>query len=118
MDDHSMRLTLAEEKIKQHDRLHEETQAAIHELTAGVNQLIQAEIRREQDSSTFKRLFNEIEKLRNELDQHGKALQTYKDDQIEKELNAYKGVVWKIAGLVAIIISSVLAGHFGGKWLG
>jgi hypothetical protein len=118
MSDHDTRLALAEAKIAQHDKLHEETQAAIRELTAGVNQLVQAEIRREQDDSTFKRLFREISELRLDLENHGKALQAYKDEQLQKELSAYKGVVLKVLGIGALVIGSVLAGHFGGKWIG
>ncbi len=118
MTDHDTRLALAEEKLRQHDKMHEDTQAVIRELTAGVNQLVQAEIRREQDDSTFRRLFGEIAALREALEKNSKDLQMYKDAQLTKELDAYRGIVLKAFGIAALVIGSVLAGHFGGKWLG
>jgi hypothetical protein len=99
-------LKIAELKIEQHEKLHRETQESIKTLTDGINKLIQAEIRREQDDDTFKRIFSEIAELR-------EAHQKFKDQQAEKELAAYKGIVLKFFGLSALIIASMLAGHFG-----
>jgi len=106
MSEQDTRLSIAELKIEQHEKLHQETQASIKILTDGITQLIQAEIRREQDEQTFSRLFVEIKDLR-------EALQQYKDLQATKELNAYKGIVLKILGLAALVVASMLAGRFG-----
>jgi hypothetical protein len=109
--DQDQRITLAELKIEQHEKLHAETQESIRTLSFGVNELVQSAIRREHDDETFKRIFTELEKHRVEL-------QDYKDQQLENELNAYKSLVWKVAGLAALVMASVVAGHFGAKLLG
>jgi len=111
MSDQETRLTVAEMKLEQHERLHNETSEAIRELTAAITKLVQAEIRREQDEETFKRIFGAIEKVKQDLDD-------YKEKQTEKELSAYRGIVWKILGLAALIAASVIAGHFGSHLLG
>lgn len=111
MIDQDKRIALAEMKIEQHEKLHAETQDSIRLLSNGVNELVQSAIRREHDDDTFKRIFAELEKQKSEL-------QAYKDKQVEAELNAYKALVWKVAGLAALVISSVVAGHFGAKLLG
>lgn len=111
MIDQDKRITLAELKIEQHEKLHAETQESIRTLSLGVNELVQSAIRREHDDETFKRIFAELEKHRVEL-------QDYKDKQLETELNAYKSLVWKVAGLAALVMASVVAGHFGAKLLG
>lgn len=111
MSDQEARLAVAELKLEHHDKLHEETQSAIRELTKAITTLVQAEIRREQDEETFRRIFNSIEKLKTDFEE-------YKDRQTEKELAAYKGVVLRAAGLATLVFSSVLAGHFGAHLLG
>lgn len=111
MAENDTRLAVVEMQLKQHDRMHEETQSSMRILSDGISKLVQAEVRREQDDETFQRLFKEIDELR-------VVFQNYKDIQAEKELAAYKGIVLRIAGLSALIIASVLAGHFGTRLLG
>jgi len=131
MSDQDIRLALAEEKLEQHDKLHAETQRSIQVLSDGISKLVQAEIRREQDEGTFKRLFTEIKNLNEEIKNNKERqeekdlestaeinkirseLQAYKDAQATKELNAYKGVVLKVIGLAALILASVIAGYLG-----
>lgn len=111
LSDQEARLAVAELKLEHHDKLHEETQSAIRELTNAITTLVQAEIRREQDEDTFRRIFTSIDKLRSDFEE-------YKDRQTEKELAAYRGVVVKVAGLGALVVASVAAGHFGAPLLG
>jgi predicted nucleic acid-binding Zn-ribbon protein len=124
-----VRLAMAELRLKQHDELHKEMQNTMKQLAEGIAQLVQAEARREQDQTTLKRVFEELEGIRKDFsdykmeqvrvrEKQERALQDYKDSQTTKELNAYKGVVIKVVGLALVVMASVVAGHFGGKWLG
>lgn len=106
-EDYNARLAIAEMKLEQHDKLHEEVQESIKVLSDGITKLVQAEIRREQDAETIGRIFEEIGQLRDDF-------QKYKDKQTEKELAAYRGIVWKLLGLAALVGASLVAGH----WLG
>lgn len=83
MSDQEARLQLAEERIRQHDKLHDETQSAIKAMAEGIQRLAQAEVRREQDQETFGRIFSEIKTLRSDFE-------SYKDKQAEKELSETK----------------------------
>lgn len=105
------RLLKAELKIEQHDKMHEDTQSIIRALTDGINKLVQAEVRREQDEETFSRLFNEIKELREDL-------QSFKEMQATKELNLYKGMVWKSMGMISLVGASLLVGHYGTHLIG
>lgn len=118
MSEQETRLKVAEMKLEQHDKLHEETQASIRILTDGINKLVQAEVRREQDHETFNRLFVKIDALEKKIQAYADALQAYKDDQSDKELAKYQGIVWKALSLLALVACSILAGHFGGRLLG
>ena len=108
--DHETRLSLAEERISRHEKMHEETQESVKEIANGVARLVEGEGRRSQYEETFKRLFDGQEKF-------DVRLTDFIDHQTEKELAAYKGIIWKIAGLVGLVIASLIAGHFGGKSL-
>ena len=108
--DHETRLSLAEERISRHEKMHEETQESVKEIANGVARLVEAEGRRSQYEETFKRLFDGQEKF-------DVRLTEFIERQNEKELAAYKGIIWKIAGLVGLVIASLIAGHFGGKSL-
>lgn len=105
-------------KLEEHGRLHQETQDSIRILTDGINHLVQAEIRREQDKETFTRMAGDIAVVRGDIKALRADFEDYKDKQTEKELAAYRSIVWKVIGLAAVVIASVIAGHFGGKWLG
>lgn len=111
MSEQDTRLAVAEMKLAAHDRMHEETQVCIKVLSDGISKLVQAEVRREQDEATFRRLFSEIDEL-------SKEFQAYKDAQAEKELAAYKGIVLKAFGLASLVIASLLVGHFGAHLIG
>ena len=108
--DHETRLSLAEERISRHEKMHEETQESVKEIANGVARLVEAEGRRSQYEETFKRLFDGQEKF-------DVRLTDFIDHQTAKELAAYKGIIWKIAGLAGLVIASLIAGHFGGKSL-
>ena len=108
--DHETRLSLAEERISRHEKMHEETQESVKEIANGVARLVEAEGRRSQYEETFKRLFDGQEKF-------DVRLTDFIDHQTEKELAAYKGIIWKVAGLAGLVIASLIAGHFGGKSL-
>ena len=110
-DDHADRLTIAEMKIQQHEKLHEETARTIKSISEGVEALVRAEVRREGDAATFERIFQELKDLR-------KDFEDFKDAQVEKELNAYRGIVWKLLLLAGTVFASVIAGHFGARLLG
>lgn len=110
-DDQAARLTIAEMKIQQHEKLHEETTRTIKSISEGVEALVKAEVRREGDAATFERIFAAIKRLEGEL-------AAYKDRQTEKELAAYRGVVWKSLSMSALVVASVIAGHFGARLLG
>ena len=118
MSDQDTRLTIAELKLATHEKLHEEAQMSMKLLSEGIAQLVQAEIRRENDSETFKRMFDAIKKIEDSFLSLKDDFEAYKAKVAEKELAAYKTVVWKIAGLAAVVMASVIAGHLGGKWLG
>ncbi len=100
------RLTVAEMKIQQHEKLHEETAKMIKAISEGVEALVRAEVRREGDAQTFERIFVEIEKLKIDISE-------YKTQQSKKELKAYQGVVWNGISLAALVIASVVAARFG-----
>jgi uncharacterized membrane protein YccC len=85
-NDHDTRLALAEQKLQQHDRMHNETQEAIKTLTEGISQLVKAEIRREQDDEIFNRIFGEIAELK-------KKQQEHKDMLAAKELESTRQLV-------------------------
>ena len=105
------RLTLAEERIARQQVLHAETEANMREISAGVAKLVEAEARRGHYEETFSRIFAMFEKL-------DQKVQRYIDAQAEKELAAYRGVVWKVLGLAALLGASVIAGHFGSTLIG
>ena len=105
------RLTLAEERIARQQVLHSETEANMREISAGVAKLVEAEARRSHYEETFSRIFNMFEKLDQKVQRHIEA-------QTEKELAAYRGVVWKAAGLVAMLGASMVAGKFGATLIG
>ena len=111
MSDTETRLTRAELQIEHSMRLHSETQETLKSIAEAVQKLAQAEVRREQDQETFGRIFKSIDKLREDFEE-------YKESSSEKELAAYKGIVWKLLAMAALVISSLIAGHFGGKLLG
>ena len=108
--DHETRLTLAEERIARHERLHEDTQESVKEIANGVARLVEAEAKRSQYEETFRRLFDNQDKL-------DARLTAFIERQTDKELQAYRGVVWKVLGLVGLVAASLIAGHFGGKSL-
>ena len=114
----SERLVMAEAKIEAHGKLHEETQDAIRMMADGIKQLAEGEIRREHDHETFKRIFLELERLNTDLKKLEAALENYRLVQVEKELEAYRTMVWKAIGLAALVFVSVVAGHFGIKLIG
>lgn len=106
MADQESELALVKMRLDQHDRQHEEVQESIKGLADGVKKLVEAEIRRENDGETFKRIFEEIEKIKTEI-------QTYRQQQIEKELKRYQGLIYRILGYGGLILASLIAGHFG-----
>ena len=110
-------MTLAELRIEQHEKLHEETQANLRLLSDGINALVQAEVRREGDEKTFDRIFTAIKEMQTNVAELRKDFEGYKDSVAGKELAEYKGVVWKIAGLIGLAAASLIVGHFGGKLL-
>ena len=118
MSEQDSRLAVAEMKIEQHERMHQDLQSSIRRLTDGLSELVQAEIRRELDRETFSRISGEIAATRNDLRELRIDFEEHKDAQMEKELAAYKGIVLKLLGLAALIVASVLAGHFGAHLLG
>ena len=109
---------MAEAKIEAHGKLHEETQDAIRMMADGIKQLADGEIRREHDHETFKRIFLEMEKLDAAIKKLEAALEAYRLKQVEKELEAYRSMVWKAFGLAALVFVSFVAGHFGIKLIG
>ena len=118
MTDHDARLAVAEEKIKQHDRLHEETQRAIRQMAEGITKLAEAEVRREQDGNTFTRLFEVVDKMQGEISDIRKSFDAYEAKQMKNELDAYKGIVLKFLGYGVTILASVALGHYGIKYFG
>jgi hypothetical protein len=112
------RLTIAELKLAAHDKLHEEAQMSMKILSDGISQLVQAEIRRENDSATFERMFAAIKKIEDSFSDLKEDFDDYKQKISDKELADYKSIVWKVIGLAAVVMASVIAGHLGGKWLG
>ena len=100
MDD--TRLTIAELKLAAHEKLHSETQEAIRILTGGIDQLVKAEIRREQDGEIFKRIFAALESTQAELDE-------FKESMAKKELEAYKGIVLKFGGIILLVLITAIA---------
>ena len=112
------RITKVETRLDFHDQRHEDIQSAIQILTKGIDELVRAESRRQGDKETFDRIFASVQQIDTSVDKLRKEFEEYKGKLAEKELDAYKTVVWKVAGLSAIVIASVIAGHLGGKWLG
>ena len=110
-DAQAERLTVAEMKIQQHEKLHEETAKMIKAISEGVEALVRAEVRREGDADTFNRIFQALKTLEDSFEQ-------YKTAQAEKELAAYRGLVWKGIGFVGLISASYVAGHIGVRLLG
>ena len=104
-------------RIDQHEKLHEETQANLRLLSDGINALVQAEVRREGDEKTFERIFTAIKEVQKDVTELRRDFEGYKDSVAEKELAAYKGVVWKVTGLIGLATVSIIVGHFGGKLL-
>ena len=111
-------MTKVETRLDFHDQRHEDIQSAIQILTKGIDELVRAEARRQGDKETFDRIFSSVKKIEDSVDKLREEFEEYKNELAEKELAAYKAVVWKVAGLAAIVIASVIAGHLGGKWLG
>lgn len=105
------RLTLAEERIARQQVLHAETEASMREISAGVAKLVEAEARRGHYEETFARIFAVFEKLDQKVQRHI-------DAQAEKELAAYRGVVWKVVGLAGLLGASMIAGRFGSTLIG
>ena len=112
------RMTKVETRLDFHDQRHEDIQSAIQILTKGIDELVRAEARRQGDKETFDRIFSSVKKSEDSVDKLREEFEEYKNELAEKELAAYKAVVWKVVGLAAIVIASVIAGHLGGKWLG
>ena len=118
MSEQDVRLKAAEMKIEQHEQLHQEAQDSIRVLRDGITQLVQAEIRREQDKETFKRMADEISETRLELKKLREEYEANKLAEIIKEAAAYKGIVLRLVGLAALVIASLIAGHYGSHLLG
>ncbi len=128
-DAQAERLTVAEMKIQQHEKLHEETAKMIKAISEGVEALVRAEVRREADVQTFERIFAEIAKVRSENKENNDTIRAeiekikteiseYKTQQSYKELKAYQGVVWKGISLAGLVIASVVAARLGAHLLG
>jgi DNA repair exonuclease SbcCD ATPase subunit len=118
MDDHDSRLAVAEEKLRQHDRLHEEIQQAIRQMAEGISKLAESEVRREQDSNTFARLFKAVDKMQTEISQLRDSFKTYEATQVKKELAAYKSAFLKFVGYGMTIVASMALGHYGIRFIG
>ena len=116
MSDPNSRLTIAELRIAQHDKMHEETQSNMKILSDGINALVQAEVRREGDGKLFERIFDEIKKAQENVTELRADFESYKDSLAEKELATYKGGVLKVLGLIGLAISSYVVGKIEGKW--
>jgi len=116
MSDPNSRLTIAELRIAQHDKLHEETQSNMKILSDGINALVQAEVRREGDVNMFNRIFKAIKETQDDVTKLREDFESYKDTLAEKELATYKGGVLKVLGLIGLAISSYVVGKIEGKW--
>ena len=118
MTDHDARLAVAEEKIRHHDKLHEETQQAIRQMAEGISELAKANVRREQDVNTFTRLFDAVGKVQGEVSKLKESFETYEAKQVKNELDAYKGIIFKFVGYGVTIVASVALGHYGIRFIG
>ena len=118
MTDHDARLAVAEEKIRHHDKLHEETHRAIRQMAEGIAKLAEAEVRREQDGNTFARLFKSVDKMQCEISDLRDSFKSYESKQVAKELAAYKGIILKFLGYGLTILASVALGHYGIRFFG
>lgn len=110
MGDQESELALVKMRLDQHDKLHQDVQDSIKDLADAVKRLVEAEIRREQDGETFKRIFDEIEKLQIDF-------RAYKEAQTEKELKRYQGLIYRVLGYGGLVLASLVAGHFGAHLL-
>lgn len=90
------RLTAAELKIIEHEKMHNSVHDSLEKLAAGINALVHAEIRRESDIATFGRLGTSVHELSLRIDALTDRLNNMQESQVKRELHAYKSVVWKV----------------------
>ena len=105
------RLSKAEYRLDTHEK-------HLQHLIEGVDALVKAEVRRENDKETFGRIFDVIKIAQDDIATLKRGFEEYKKDQAEKELVAYKTVVWKVVGMGMLVAASVFVGHFGAHLLG
>lgn len=97
MDETEKRLAKVESLIDTHDRTLIQLQESLKEMADGIRKLAEAEIRREQDQSTFRRLFSEQSALRKDMQSLEESLNSfkgsfehYKEAQLQATLNEAK----------------------------
>ena len=113
------RLTMAELKIAEHEKKHDSVQESLGKLAEGITALVQAEIRRESDLATFNRLGTSVHELSGRIEALSARLNHIQDEQVKRELHAYKNFVWRAASwgasLSGALAAAFLIWHFGWK---
>ncbi len=115
MADQAERLTIAEFKIAQHEKLHEETAQTIKSIGIGVDTLLKAEVRRENDVATFERIFKAIKILEERLDALNTHLAAADVTRLEKELAGQNKWIGELLRTSLACVAAIVLYHFGVK---
>jgi hypothetical protein len=83
---------------------------SIETMAEGIQQLVIAEAKRENDKEIFDRLFDSIKQLREYSYAIDKKITDYISAQNEEDLNQYKTLLFKILGLIGLVLASGLSG--------
>ncbi len=113
------RLAVLEKSQGDHIRNFEDIRDALEKLVETTRKLTEAEIRREKDQDTFRRIFGELKQLREDftvlqtaVNKEKESLETYKEEQLKEKLKSAQSEIkdknkhiWDVR---SIIVSSVV----------
>jgi Na+/H+ antiporter NhaB len=85
---------------------------SLENMADGIQHLVIAEAKRDEDRNTFTRLFQENKETRELIEKVDMKLDTYIEKEQAEKLENYRGVVRKIVGILALMLASALVGHF------
>jgi hypothetical protein len=101
--EHDSRIAVVEMKVGTLEK-------SIGTMAEGIQQLVIAEAKRENDKEIFDRLFDSIKQLREYSYAIDKKITDYISAQSEEDLNQYKALLFKILGLIGLVLASGLSG--------
>ena len=83
---------------------------SIETMADGIQQLVIAEAKRENDREIFDRVFDEIKEVKEHSAKLDAKVTDYIQTQNEEKLATYRGFIYKVLGLIGLVVASGITG--------